>query len=153
MTSDSPDISILVPTLNEAANLPELLRRTDAALSGRAYEVIVIDDQSTDDTPAVVADLATRYPVRLHVRPTAHGGLSGAVLHGMRLARGRVFVVMDADLQHPPEKLPELIAAVDRDGHGNDDGGGGAPGASGVADFALGSRYVPGGSTAETWTP
>src|SRR4051794_2959194 len=113
MTSDSPDISILVPTLNEAANLPELLRRTDAALAGRAYEVIVIDDQSTDDTPAVVADLAARYPVRLHVRPTAYGGLSGAVLEGMRLARGRVFVVMDADLQHPPEKVPELVAAVE----------------------------------------
>src|SRR4051794_15291375 len=193
MTSDSPDISILVPTLNEAANLPELLRRTDAALAGRAYEVIVIDDQSTDDTPAVVADLATRYPVRLQVRPTAYGGLSGAglggtrrargggvvgvgarpqrppgdvvaalaprspvrlqvrppaygglsgaVLEGMRLARGGVFVVMDADLQHPPEKVPELIAAV-----------GGANGAA-VADFALGSRYVPGGSMAEKWGP
>src|SRR3954447_6092808 len=133
MTPDSPDISILVPTLNEAGNLPELLRRTDAALAGRAYEVIVIDDQSTDDTPAVVADLAARYPVRLHVRPTAYGGLSGAVLEGMRLARGRVFVVMDADLQHPPEKVPELIAAVD----------GAGDGAAATADFALGSRYVP----------
>src|SRR4051812_10812070 len=139
MTPDAPDISILVPTLNEAANLPELLRRTDAALAGRAYEVIVIDDQSTDDTPAVVADLAARYPVRLHVRPTAYGGLSGAVLEGMRLARGRVFVVMDADLQHPPEKVPELVAAVD--------------GAAATAGFALGSRYVPGGSTAEKWGP
>jgi dolichol-phosphate mannosyltransferase len=143
MTSDSPDISILVPTLNEAANLPELLRRTDAALAGRAYEVIVIDDQSTDDTPAVVADLAGRYPVRLHVRPTAYGGLSGAVLEGMRLARGRVFVVMDADLQHPPEKVPALVAAVD-----------GANGAAApAADFALGSRYVAGGSMAERWGP
>src|SRR5204863_5314801 len=125
-------------------NLPELARRVDAALAGQSYEVIVVDDASTDDTPAVCADLAKRYPLHLHVRPTAYGGLSGAVLHGMRLARGRVFVVMDADLQHPPEKLPELIAAVDREGRGNDDGGP-AP----VADFALGSRYVPGGSTAE----
>src|SRR4051794_18396687 len=144
MTPDSPDISILVPTLNEAGNLPELLRRTDAALAGRAYEVIVVDDQSTDDTPAVVADLAQRYPVRLHVRPAAHGGLSGAVLEGMRLARGRVFVVMDADLQHPPEKVPELVAAVEGAGNGV---------AAGVADFALGSRYVAGGSTAERWGP
>src|SRR4051794_340394 len=143
MTSDSPDISILVPTLNEAANLPELLRRTDAALAGRAYEVIVIDDQSTDDTPAVVADLAGRYPVRLHVRPTAYGGLSGAVLEGMRLARGRVFVVMDAALQHPPEKVPALVAAVEGDN--------GTPAAA--ADFALGSRYVTGGSMAERWGP
>jgi dolichol-phosphate mannosyltransferase len=143
MSTDSPDISILVPTLNEAANLPELLRRTDAALAGRAYEVIVIDDQSPDDTPAVVTQLAERYPVRLHVRPAAYGGLSGAVLEGMRLARGRVFVVMDADLQHPPEKVPELVAAVE----------GGSNGAPAAADFALGSRYVAGGSTAEKWGP
>src|SRR4051812_49910738 len=104
MTPDAPDISILVPTLNEAANLPELLRRTDAALAGRAYEVIVIDDQSTDDTPAVVADLATRYPVRLHVRPSAYGGLSGAGLGGVRLGRGGGVVGMGADPPHPPGK-------------------------------------------------
>src|SRR4051812_2452482 len=107
----SVDVSVIVPALNEAGNFPELLRRIDAALNGtsqrwRSYEVLIVDDQSTDDTPAVCGELAKHYPVRLHVRPTAYGGLSGAVLHGIRLARGNVLVVMDADLQHPPEKLP-----------------------------------------------
>ena len=143
----APDVSVIVPALNEAANLPELLRRVDAALAGRAYEVVVVDDRSTDDTTAVCADLASRYPLRLHVRPEAYGGLSGAVLEGMRLARGDVLAVMDADLQHPPEKLPGLIAAVE--GVGADGAGDGVAG--GAADFALGSRYVPGGSMAEKW--
>src|SRR5438067_1158971 len=142
-TDACPDVSIIVPTLDEAKNLPELLRRIGAALGavgavgGRVYEVLVVDDQSTDDTPQVYRELARSYPLRLHVRPTNYGGLSGAVLYGMELARGRVLVVMDADLQHPPEKLPELIGVVE----------------GGAAEFALGSRYVPGGSTAEQWSP
>lgn len=130
-------VSVVIPALNEAANLPELMRRIDAALAGRSYEVIVVDDASTDGTPEVCAQLAERYPLTLRVRPEAYAGLSGAVLEGMRLARGEFLVVMDADLQHPPEKLPELLAPVER----------------GEADFVLGSRYVPGGSTAERWGP
>jgi dolichol-phosphate mannosyltransferase len=73
--------------------------------------------------------------VRLLVRRDPKNGLGGAVLHGMAEARGDVFVVMDADLQHPPGTLPDLIAPVER----------------GETDFALGSRYVPGGSTGERW--
>ncbi|HEX8913900.1 MAG TPA: polyprenol monophosphomannose synthase [Humisphaera sp.] len=132
-----PDVSIVVPALNEAGNLPELARRVDAAMAGRAYEVIVVDDDSQDGTPAVAAKLAEMYPLRLHVRRPPEDGLSGAVLAGFGLARGDTLVVMDADLQHPPEKLPELIAAVE----------------TGGAEFAIGSRYVPGGSTAEKWGP
>src|SRR4051794_21868361 len=102
MSRDAIDVSIIVPALNEAENLPELLRRIDAAMGsagGRpdgAYEVLVVDDRSTDDTPRVCRDLARSYPLRLHVRPTDHGGLGGAVLCGMELARGRTLVVMDA---------------------------------------------------------
>lgn len=112
--SKTVEVSIIVPTLNEARNLPELLRRTDAALAGRAYEVIVVDDDSGDDTRAVCAELAMRYPLRLHVRTEPRNGLSGAVLDGMALARGEVLAVMDADLQHPPERLPDLIAPLER---------------------------------------
>ena len=131
----TPQISIIVPALNEAANLGPLVEQIDAALAGRSYEVIVVDDNSKDDTQQVCARLSERYPVRLIVRTDPKNGLGGAVLHGMSEARGDVLVVMDADLQHPPGKLPELIGLVER----------------GETDFALGSRYVPGGSTGERW--
>ncbi len=134
-TVSSPLISLIVPALNEGANLSPLVEQIDAALQGRAYEVVIVDDNSRDETPQVCARLAERFPIRLIVRTEPKDGLSGAVLHGMAQARGEIFVVMDADLQHPPSKLPELIAPVE----------------SGEAEFSLGSRYVPGGSTAEKW--
>jgi glycosyltransferase involved in cell wall biosynthesis len=131
-----PDVSIIVPTMNEAENLPELLRRIDAALAGVAYEVLIVDDNSKDATPTVCAELAKTYPVVLLVRLKPTNGLSGAVLHGMAAARGTFLCVMDADLQHPPEKLPELLAPL----------------RAGTADFVLGSRYMPGGSTEAEWS-
>lgn len=133
--STNPDVSVIVPTLNEAENIPQLLPRIDAALGHADYEVLIVDDNSADRTPAVCAELAQKYPLKLLVRTEPKNGLSGAVLHGMAAARGRFLCVMDADLQHPPEKLAELLAPL----------------RSGEADFVLGSRYVPGGSTAATW--
>jgi len=91
----------------------------------------VIDDGSTDRTAEVCEQLRERYPVFLHVRTQAKDGLSGAVLYGMTRARGEYLVVMDADLQHPPEQVLELVAPLE----------------GGDADFVLGSRYVEGGST------
>jgi dolichol-phosphate mannosyltransferase len=134
-SSPNPKLSLIVPALNEGANLEPLVQQISAALDGQSYEVLIVDDNSQDDTPQVCARLAQTYPVKLLVRTQPTNGLSGAVLHGMAQARGDVFVVMDADLQHPPAKLPELIAPVER----------------GEAEFALGSRYVPGGSTGERW--
>ena len=137
-----PHISVVVPALNEAPNLTPLAEQIDAALRDRAgvggYEIIIVDDNSTDDTRAVCAKLAERFPLRLIVREEPKDGLSGAVLRGFAEARGDILVVMDADLQHPPAKLPELIGALENSGDA-------------AADFALGSRYVPGGSTAEKW--
>jgi len=129
-----PDVSILVPTMNEAENLPLLAERVHAAMGGRSYEMILIDDNSRDGTVGVCQELAKRFPLRLLVREHPCDGLSGAVLHGIAWAQGSTLVVMDADLQHPPESIPLLLAALD----------------SG-ADFALGSRYVAGGSTDATW--
>ena len=133
---ESPEISIVVPTLNEAANLPTLATRIDAALAGRAYELLIVDDNSRDNTAEVCAEIARTIPLRLITRARPTDGLSGAVLAGMAEARGDVLVCMDADLQHPPEKLPELIAPL----------------LSGEADFAIGSRYVKGGSIETGWT-
>lgn len=128
-------ISLIVPTLNEAENIPLLVPRLAAALAGRPWELIIVDDNSHDRTPEVCAELAKTYPLRLLVREHPLHGLSGAVLEGIALAKGDLLVVMDADLQHPPEKVPELLAVIE----------------SGQSDFALGSRNQPGGSTEGEW--
>lgn len=139
MSTDSqitaPEISVIVPTINESENLPALLERMSAALAPAVYEVLIVDDNSRDATPAVCAELANKYPLKLLVRTQPTNGLSGAVLHGMAAAQGKYFCVMDADLQHPPEKLPELLRPLQE----------------GSADFVLGSRYMPGGSTEAEW--
>lgn len=130
-----PQISVIVPALNEAENFPALLERISVALTGRAFEVLIVDDNSADNTRAVCAELEKRYPLKLLVRTSPTNGLSGAVLHGIAQARGDLLVVMDADLQHPPEKIPELLLHLER----------------GEADFTVGSRYMPGGSTGTKW--
>ena len=135
MSDSPPQISIVVPALNEAANLPPLTEQIAAALAGRSFEILIVDDNSQDETPRIGAELAQRYPLKLIIRAEPKDGLSGAVLRGFAEARGEYLIVMDADLQHPPSKLPELLAPLER----------------GEADFVLGSRYVPGGSTAEKW--
>jgi dolichol-phosphate mannosyltransferase len=131
---DDIEISVIIPTLNEAENLPRLLPRIASALEGRRWEAIVVDDASTDATPAVCRDLSQSHPLTLLRREHPDDGLGGAVLMGLRRAQGRFRIVMDADLQHPPEKLPELITALEEG-----------------AEFVLGSRYVPGGSVGERW--
>ena len=128
-------VSVVVPAMNEADNIPLLLPRLAAAMAGRPFEVIIVDDNSKDRTPQVCEELAKTYPLRLIVRTQPTHGLSGAVLHGIAEAKGDTIVVMDADLQHPPERVPDLVAALD-----------------GGADFSLGSRYVEGGSTDHEWT-
>ncbi len=130
------DVSIIVPALNEADNLAHLAPRVHSAMAGRPYELLIVDDNSRDNTPEVCRKLSETYPLRLIVRTQPKNGLSGAVLHGLAEARGDFLVVMDADLQHPPEKLPELLAPLE----------------AGLAEFVLGSRYVPGGTTGEQWT-
>lgn len=133
---ERPQVSVILPTVNEALNLPLVVPRIATAMNGRAFEILVIDDNSKDDTPRVCAELASRFPLSLHVRQEPRDGLSGAVLDGIARAGGQTLVVMDADLQHPPEKLPELLDPLER----------------GEADFVLGSRYVPGGSMQESWS-
>ncbi|HEO71838.1 MAG TPA: glycosyltransferase family 2 protein [Candidatus Hydrogenedentes bacterium] len=129
-----PSLSIVVPTYREAENLPELVKRIERVGQehGLTVEVLIMDDDSRDGTEEAVAALGRPW-VRLVVR-TANRGLSPAVLDGFALAQHDVFAVMDADLSHPPEKLPELVEALEEG-----------------ADFALGSRYIEGGSTDEDW--
>jgi dolichol-phosphate mannosyltransferase len=133
---DAPQISLIVPVINEAENLPLLLPRVAEALKGRTWEMLIVDDDSTDDTAAVCARLAEQYSVRHLVRHGAKDGLGGAVVHGCSQARGEYLVVMDADLQHPPERLPDLLRPLEEK----------------RAEFVLGSRYVEGGGTYDKWT-
>ncbi|HMB95765.1 MAG TPA: glycosyltransferase [Tepidisphaeraceae bacterium] len=135
MTELPVGISIIVPTLNEAENIPILVQQIAGVLAGRSYEILLVDDNSRDNTQQVCAELAKTYPLRLIVREHPKDGLGGAVLHGISQARGEYLVVMDADLQHPPQKLPELLAPLEND----------------QVDFVLGSRLVPGGSVGEKW--
>jgi dolichol-phosphate mannosyltransferase len=124
-------VSIIVPTYREAPNLTPLVESIHAAMSAAPmeYEIVIVDDDSNDGTVRTVENLERRYPVRLTVR-TAERGLSSAVIEGFKRARGEVLVVMDADLSHPPEKIPDLVREITHGG----------------ADFAIGSRFVPGGS-------
>jgi dolichol-phosphate mannosyltransferase len=107
-----PDLTIVVPTRNEAGNVAPLVARLDGILSDETVEVIFADD-SDDETPAAVRDVAatSRHHVRLlHRRPEDRGdGLGGAVLAAMRVARAPWVCVMDGDLQHPPELVPTML--------------------------------------------
>ena len=123
----SKALSIVIPTYNEGSNITPLVERIAGALSGYDYEILLVDDNSQDGTPEIVAGLSTKYPVKVAVRKTERG-LASAVVHGIANTSGDRVLVMDADLQHPPEVIPGLIKAAD-------DG----------ADVVVASRYVKGG--------
>ena len=110
------ELTVIVPTRNEAGNVGPLLDRLGEALAGQSFEVLFMDD-STDATPELITAQATvrPFPVRLIARPPARrNGLSGAVVEGMAAAAGRWLCVIDADLQHPPERIPHLLAQANR---------------------------------------
>jgi dolichol-phosphate mannosyltransferase len=123
---------VIVPTFNEAGNIAELVRRLGAVLDDHDTEIIFVDD-STDETPEVIRDVArtSAVPIRLiHREPNERiGGLGGAVIAGFKASSADWFVVMDGDLQHPPEMVPVLLATAARD----------------VADVVVASRYCGGG--------
>jgi dolichol-phosphate mannosyltransferase len=129
-----PSLSIIVPTYKEAESLPLLLDRIDELRKGQRLdlELIIMDDNSNDGTTELIASRALSW-VRLVVR-TSNRGLSPSVVDGLKLAKNDVLVVMDADLSHPPEKIPEMVEALAKG-----------------SEFVVGSRYVPGASTDEAW--
>jgi dolichol-phosphate mannosyltransferase len=128
-----PQLSVVIPTRDEAANVGPLLSRLRAAVAGIDLEVIVVDD-SDDGTELLLRAEAAAWPavtVAHRVGVDRQGGLSTAVLTGIRSARGEFVCVMDADLQHPPETIPAMLAA-----------------AQAGSDVVVASRYVRGGSRA-----
>ncbi len=113
--SDRPEVSIVIPTRNEAGNIEPLVMRLQRALAGRTFEIIFVDDSddaTTDEIEAVQQRAADQ--VRLVHRPRGQrrGGLAGAVVLGLEAARAPWACVMDADLQHPPEVVPQLLTAA-----------------------------------------
>jgi dolichol-phosphate mannosyltransferase len=110
------DTTVIVPTFNEGANVGPLVERLCAALRGRSAEILIVDD-STDDTPQEVARVAAEapLPVRMIHREGADrsGGLAGAVTAGIHASDSDFVLVMDGDLQHPPEMVPQLRDAAD----------------------------------------
>lgn len=130
----TPELTIVVPTFKEAENLPELLRRLEALrhAAGIDLELLIMDDNSADGSEQIVA--AAGHPWATLIVRRNDRGLSHAVLDGLRRARAPRVVVMDADLSHPPERIPDMLTELDRG-----------------ADFVVGSRYVRGGSTDAAW--
>jgi dolichol-phosphate mannosyltransferase len=129
---EAVQLSIIVPTYNEAPNVAELVRRVTAAVRGIRAEIVFVDD-STDTTPDVVREVAasSEIPVRLIHRDRRTGGLGGAVLTGIASATADACLVIDGDLQHPPEDIPALWSRFAR----------------GDVDLVIASRYIGGGTS------
>ena len=120
-------LSVVIPTFNESKNIRNLVAQIDVALKGVDYEIVFVDD-SKDNTPDVIMEVAKEYPqVRMEHRKNGTG-LATAVLDGFKLAKGEYMACMDADLQHPPIVLKYIYRAME----------------SG-ADFCIPSRLIPGG--------
>lgn len=129
-------ISVIVPTYNERDNLEALATRLFKTLSPADTELLIVDDDSPDGTARAAEALAKRsgYPMRVLVR-RGERGLARAVMHGMRAAGGEVLVTMDADLSHPPEAIPQLLAELRNEG----------------VQMVIGSRFVRGGRVDLDW--
>lgn len=129
-------LSIIVPTYNESKNIEELLTRLFTVLKPNytQYEVIVVDDNSPDGTAVIAEALKSKFDLKVVKRPRKIS-LASAVLNGFKVASGDTFCVMDADLSHPPEAIPEMFKAI-----------------SAGADVVVGSRCIPeGGATNWPW--
>ena len=137
-TSPTPTLSIVLATLNESQNLPQVFDRLRRQVLP-PYELLVVDDGSTDGTREY---LVQQHAVDPRVRYLFHDGKQTTLrahCQGVEAALGRYVVIMDADLQHPPELLPAIVARLDEG-----------------AGLAVASRYAPGGSagprTTSRWT-
>jgi dolichol-phosphate mannosyltransferase len=127
-----PDVTVVLPTYNERDSLPSLLRALGEVLPRQGFrsEVLVVDDDSPDGTAEVARSMPMPVPLTVRVRK-GERGLASAILLGLREARGRVAVVMDADGSHPVGTVPPLARAI----------------LGREAEMALASRYMRGGET------
>lgn len=129
-------LSVVVPTYNEAENLPRLAEVLAQALVGVEYELLIADDRSADDTIQVLKELTAQYPIRLISAGDRPRDLSLSVIDGVNAAEYDLVLVMDADLSHPPEVVPAMLAAIGKE----------------PSCLVLGSRYTEGGSFDRDWS-
>lgn len=131
--TEAPEASIIVPTLDEVENVEPLCQRLVSVLQKHQLhaEILIVDGGSQDGTRAKVQELTSKMANLRLVPSAAKQGLAGDVLRGAAEAASKVVLVMDADLSHPPEKVPQLLQPV----------------IQGQQDMVLGSRYVSGGAT------
>ena len=129
--AEFPLLSVVVPTYNEAANIGPFLEALRAGLdsvSTGGYEVIVVDDESPDGTGEVAAGISADWHNLRVVRRTGERGLASAVVRGWQIARGDFLATINADFQHPPSMLPEMLRKM------------------GNADLVVATRYAAEGS-------
>ena len=128
--SAGPVLSVVIPTLNEAGNVAELVGRIERALTGVAWEVIFVDDNSPDGTAAAAKRLGQSDRRVRCIRRVERRGLAGACIEGILSSAAPFVAVMDADLQHDEAILPKMLAHL----------------LAGGTDLVVGTRYVEGGS-------
>ena len=129
-------LSIVIPTYNEKENISILLKKINLEFIKNKIkgEIIVVDDNSPDGTGDLIENLKKKYKNLKVIHRKGKLGLSSAVLEGFKISKGDVFGVMDADLSHPAEKIPEMFNLIKKR----------------EADFVIGSRYIRGGKI-EGW--
>ncbi len=127
----SPELTIVVPTFKEHANVEELVRRVGVALPSVEWEMVFVDDDSPDGTADLVFEISHRDPRVRGIRRIGRRGLASACIEGICSSNAPYVAVMDADLQHDEGILPRMLATLKSGGH----------------DLVIGSRYVQGGST------
>ena len=131
--SATPTLSVIVPTYKEAANVPRLFERLKTVLEGLPWEMVVVDDDSSDGTYDVAFEIARRDPRMRCLRRVNRSGLAGAVIEGWLASSADFVAVIDGDLQHVESILPQMYAAL----------------AAGKGNLAIGTRVAdptqPGG--------
>jgi dolichol-phosphate mannosyltransferase len=128
----APELTVVVPTLNERQNLPLVAAKIADALAGVAWEVIFVDDDSADGTAAVARELGAKDARIRCIRRVGRRGLAGACIEGMLASQARYVAVMDADLQHDEAALAAMLELLRKGDH----------------DLVVGSRYAAEGSAA-----
>lgn len=131
--SGTPELTVIVPTLNERNNIVPLVHLIEAALDGVAWEVILVDDDSSDGTAEAIREIARRDPRVRCLQRLGRRGLASACVEGVLACASPYVAVMDADLQHDERLLPQMLRTLKNEPY----------------DLVVGSRYVDGGGLGE----
>jgi dolichol-phosphate mannosyltransferase len=113
--TDDPQLSLVIPAYNEQEVIAELLKRIESALvqTQKSFEVLIVDDGSTDNTPKLLKEAQSTRPWLRILRMGKNGGQSAAFDAGFRAARGQLIATIDADLQNDPEEIPRLLPMME----------------------------------------